>query len=195
MWEFERPGEMLGSTACIAAGIARQIMIDPKKPDIHLGIRSGLASLRDLHLEGYGERSVSASRVNLTFPLQRISTLLAQDSEDFPEVPVQDPMRFIRQPEDSADKPLQQGFWTILQDRFPGSLDKIAEQIVLNGPEGALPRMSLGQFGNLLTVDRQEIESFRSIRSLVGEYCRQDQQKRPFRLQSSAPPVPVNPLA
>jgi len=37
----------------------------------------------------------------------------------------------------------------------------------------------VGQFGDLLTVDRQEIESYRSIRNLVAEYSVQKQVKRP----------------
>ena len=42
--------------------------------------------------------------------------------------------------------------------------------------------MPLGQFGNLLTVDRREIESFRSIRTLVSEYGRQSRPKRPLSI-------------
>jgi hypothetical protein len=39
-----------------------------------------------------------------------------------------------------------------------------------------------GQFGELLTVDRQEIESYRSIRNLVGEYARQKKVSRPLSI-------------
>ena len=46
----------------------------------------------------------------------------------------------------------------------------------------------LGQFGHLLTIDRQEIESFRSIRSLVGEYCRHSRQSKPLSIAVFGPP-------
>jgi hypothetical protein len=55
-------------------------------------------------------------------------------------------------------------------------------QVVLEGPEVALQGVPWGQFGNLLTVDRQEIESYRSIRNLVGEYAGQKQVSRPLSI-------------
>ena len=55
-------------------------------------------------------------------------------------------------------------------------------QVVLEGPEVALQGVPWGQFGALLTVDRQEIESYRSIRNLVGEYAGQKQPPRPLSI-------------
>ena len=46
----------------------------------------------------------------------------------------------------------------------------------------ALQGVPWGQFGNLLTVDRQEIESYRSIRNLVAEYAGQKQVTRPLSI-------------
>ncbi|MGD0879035.1 MAG: RyR domain-containing protein [Anaerolineales bacterium] len=42
--------------------------------------------------------------------------------------------------------------------------------------------MPWGQFGDLLTVDRQEVESYRSIRNLVGEYAKQKKISRPLSI-------------
>lgn len=182
MWELDYPGGMIGYTSCLTAGIARQLMMDVKNPNIQRGIQSGLSALRTLHMEGYGERGASAAKVELVFPLRRIASVLEQEANQFAVVQVQNPMRFIQHPSDSSDKPLTPGYWTILQDQYSDALDQVAEQIVLDGPETTLKAVPLGQFGNLLTVDRQEIESFRSIRTLVGEYCRQEQQKRPLSI-------------
>jgi hypothetical protein len=71
------------------------------------------------------------------------------------------------------------GFWTILEDRYTGGLESVAEQIVEEGADKALQGVPLGKFGKLLTVDRREIEGFRSVRTLVGEYCRKPKPKRP----------------
>jgi len=49
--------------------------------------------------------------------------------------------------------------------------------VVLEGREAALQGVPWGKFGGLLTVDRQEIENFRSIRNLVFEYCRKPQTR------------------
>jgi hypothetical protein len=56
----------------------------------------------------------------------------------------------------------------------------VAEQIVMEGARPALPGVPLGRFGDLLAVDRREIESFRAIAAAVGEYWRQEQKKRPL---------------
>jgi len=181
-WESGYPGSVIGYTSCLTAGIVRQLMIDPQDPDVSLGIQNGLAALRNLHTDGYGEKGKLTSQSPLVFPIDRISTCLAQDKAAFARIEVQDPLRFIKQPADKDEKPLTPGFWTILQDHYRGILDLVAEQIVLSGPESVLQDIPLGQFGNLLTVDRQEIESFRSIRTLVAEYCQQGQQKRPLSI-------------
>ena len=91
-------------------------------------------------------------------------------------------MHFIKEQGGKAEKPLTEGFWTILQDKFKSSLEQVAMQVVLEGPEVALQGVPWGQFGNLLTVDRQEIESYRSIRNLVAEYAGQKQASRPLSI-------------
>ena len=182
MWEKDYPGGMVGYTTCLAAGLARQWMLSPAQPDVESGIQSGLAAMRTLHLEGYGERGKPPSQARLVFPIAKIASSLAGSANQFTVAPVQDPMRFIQQKGEPAEKPLTEGFWTILQDSTKGGLDKVAEKVVLEGPEVALLGVPWGQFGNLLTVDRQEIESYRSIRNLVAEYAGQKQVSRPLSI-------------
>ncbi|MEX2162424.1 MAG: RyR domain-containing protein [Anaerolineales bacterium] len=182
MWEQNYPGGMIGYTTCLTAGISRQLMMSPASPDIGQGVQSGLTALRALHMEGYGERGASTSEVQLRFPIGLIASTLAKGEKPFAVAEVQDPLRFIKQPENGSEKPLTEGVWTILQDRYKENLERVAEQIVLEGPEVSLPDVPLGQFGNLLTVDRDEIESFRCLRSLVSEYHRLGQQKRPLSI-------------
>ncbi len=182
MWEKDYPGGMIGYNTCLAAGLARQWMVSPNNPDIQSGIQSGLSAMRTLHLEGYGERGLPASQAKLVFPIDRIASVLGKPAYQFAVAQVQDPMRFIREKGVPAEKPLTEGFWTILQDKFKGGLDKVAMQTVLEGPEVALQGVPWGQFGNLLTVDRQEIESYRSIRNLVAEYAGQKQVSRPLSI-------------
>jgi hypothetical protein len=184
---------MVGYTTCLAAGLARQCMLSPGQPDIESGIRSGLAAMRTLHLDGYGERGVPASQAGLLFPIARVASSLAGPVNHFAVAAVQDPMRFIHPGAASAEKPLKEGFWTILQDKFRGGLDPVAMQVVLEGPESALQGVPWGQFGNLLTVDRQEIESYRSIRNLVAEYAGKSRSRALFRSQSSGRPGRANP--
>ncbi len=170
LWPADHKGGMIGYTSCLAAGIVRQLMIAPSAPDIDAGIQGGLAAMRTLHLEGYGVRGSIAPDARLGFPIETIAAELAKDSSQFAVSKVQGPSS-------SAT-----GFWTILEDRYSGALESVAEQIVKEGAGGALRGVPLGQFGKLLTVDRREIEGFRSVRTLVGEYCRKQRQKRPLSI-------------
>lgn len=182
MWEHDHPGGMIGYTTCLTASISRQFMLSPNQPNIHQGIQSGLAAMRTLHLEGYGERGAAAAQVRLAFPTKLITAELAKDAAPFAVTEVQDPLRLLTGSADKWDKPSETSFWTILKDRYPDNLDQVAQRVVLEGPEVVLKDVPVGQFGDLLTVDRRETENFRSIRALVGEYCRQIQQKRPLSL-------------
>ena len=91
-------------------------------------------------------------------------------------------MSFLQKGSNALAEKQRDGFWTILEDRFKGGLERVAMQVVLEGPENALQGVPWGQFGNLLTVDRQEIESYRSIRNLVAEYTGQKQVSRPLSI-------------
>jgi len=183
IWGQSHLGGMIGYTSCLTAGVARQVMRSPDEPDIDQGIQTGLGAMRKLHLEGYGVRGSSAPDSKLAFPTAMITAELSKNVTPFSVAEVQDPLIYVSQPSDSSKmNPRQTGFWTILEDRYTAGLGTIAQQIVEAGAEAALKDVPLGQFGNLLTVDRREIESFRSIRALVSEYCRKSRQKRPLSI-------------
>src|SRR5262249_42847114 len=172
MWGQDYPGGMIGYTSCLTAGIARQLILLPDQPNINQGIQSGLAAMRKLHLEGYSARETTAPDVRLAFPSTMIAAELAREEVPFAVAEVQDPVRFLTQSAAGVEKAPLTGLWTILQERYTDTLDQVARQVVLEGAEVALQGVPLGQFGRLLTVDRQEIESFRSIQALISEYCR-----------------------
>lgn len=181
MWEESHPGGMIGYTTCLIAGVARQFMVPSEEPDLLNGIQNGLAAMRDLHLFGY-ENNGEAGRPNLIFPLQRISETLTKKTSPFAVADIQDPVRFLTPRTGDTEKAPAGGYWTILQDRYRDKLEQMSDQIVLYGPEETLQDVPLGVFGKLLTVDRQEIESFRSIHTLVNEYLSQDRPKRPLSI-------------
>ena len=187
MWEQDHLGGMIGYTTCLTAGIARQLMLSPDEPDIHQGIQSGLAAMRRLHLDGYDEGG-SAAQARLHFPIERIAAELDSDAAPFAVAEVKDPVRFLTQRAVEPEKAPEGTFWTILQDRYRDNLDEVAKRILLEGADIALKGVPLARFGALLTVDRREIESFRSVRALVGEYLSQERQKRPLSIAVLGPP-------
>jgi len=171
VWAQQYPGGMVGYTSCLTAGIARELMISPTSPDISRGIRSGLAAMRRLHLIGYGSQEADA-RADLKFPHEQVVAELARETKSFAVADVPSP---------------KAGSWTILEARYPEGLEQIARQIARCGTALALEGVPLGQFGDLLTVDRAEIEGFRSIRSLIQEYSR-GQPTRPLSIAVFGPP-------
>jgi RyR domain/ATPase family associated with various cellular activities (AAA) len=187
-WGQSHPGGMVGYNTCLAASLARQLLLNPEAPDVNAGIHAGLAAMRTLHLQGYGDRGTSASEANLMCPVDVIAATLAQETASFTVTPVQDPAHFVQHRGTPAKEPIVEGYWTILEERYKNALESVAKRVVLEGPEVVLQEVPWGKFGGLFTVDRQEIESFRSIRNLVFEYCRQVPQKRPLSIAVFGPP-------
>ena len=192
MWAQTYRGGMIGYTSCLTTGIARQLMLLLDGPGIAGGVQSGLAAMRKLHLEGYGVRGSAAPDAALAFPTDKIAAELSAElnptATEFSVAEVQDPLIYLsKQSYDDPAAPEKQkgansGFWTILEDRYADGLGKVAERIVERGAESALRDVPLGRFGDLLTVDRREIESFRSIRALASEYIGKHSQKRPLSI-------------
>jgi RyR domain len=181
-WEQAHPGGMIGYTTCLAAGLARQLMLDPSGSSIEHGVQVGLAAMRRLHVEGYGRRGALATEAELAFPLGAVVEELARDTAPFAVVDVQDPAAYLPREGGSPARGPQGGWWAILQDRYKDGLDQVARRIVLEGVERALEGVPLGRFGKLLTVDRREIEAFRSIRTLIAEYSHDRRAAKPVSI-------------
>lgn len=174
MWERAYPGRMVGYTSCVAASIAKELMLDNQTPNILRGMHAGLSAVRCLHREGYGQRGATAAEVNLEFPVKAVVAAITDQNSPFQETAV--PMR------------VGSKYWTMLGDKHRHDLEGLATRVVLRGPERELKGVPLGRFGALLTVDRLEIESLRSIGSLVSEYAAQTRPKRPLSIAVFGPP-------
>ena len=174
MWEQSIPGRMVGSTSCLSAGLVRELLASSVEPEIASGIKRGLAALRVLHLEGYGERGQAPGAAGMCFPISKVAAALEAGDKRFQQAPV----------------PMRRGdaYWTILGVHYQGGFEEIARKVVLLGPEKALDGVPFGRFGKLLTVDRQEIESLRSIGTLTSEYLAQQKPKQPLSIAVFGPP-------
>ena len=158
-----------GYTSALAAAMCMQILRKHEELDTDSmaeGIRSGLATMRRLHRIGLGKGECPS------FPATQIAKTISKVTANFADADV--PRAVLRVDEylGGKEKDSPSGYWTILDDNYPDDLDILAERIVVDGPKKTLKRVPLGEFGALLTVDRQEIESLRSIRTLVDEYLR-----------------------
>lgn len=176
-WQGLLRGGMVGYNTCLAAALARQLLLPA--PDLERGVQAGLATVRWLHRRGYGRPDTRADAAALRFPAVETAARLAADAAEFAVVTVENPARLLA----AAPRPAATGrFWSILEERYTGRLEELAETIAREGAEEALSEVPLGRFGKLLTVDRREIESFRSVAALIGEYCAQAEAGAPLSI-------------
>jgi hypothetical protein len=186
-WEQKIPGGMFGYTTCLVGAIARQVMIDHEQPDIISGIQAGVATMRKLHVVGYGIPGIDPSTAELRFPMDKIVDELRTENKYLSVVKIEDPVQNILSPSTPEALQVMPGFWTILEDQYTGSLNETAQRIVLEGTNSTLRDVPVGRFGALTTVDRREIEALRCIRTLISEYC-QRPQVRPLSIAVFGPP-------
>jgi hypothetical protein len=80
--------------------------------------------------------------------------------------------------------------WSILSHQIPKDFDlqTIAMEYVENGEVDALENVPVVRFGKLLTVDKNEIESFRSIKNLVKDYLQDFSDNKPLSIAVFGPP-------
>jgi hypothetical protein len=186
-WVDDHPGRMIGYATCVTAGLARELMggeVDER--EIIRGVRRGLMASRVLHLSGLAsaprEPSASAPGVKLRFPDEQVAAEVNRD----PQVADKE-----RPKEAAADFPQvrigRDENWTILQSLYPDDSGPIAEAVVRIGVDSALKGVPVGRFGDLVTVDRGEIEGLRGIRDALHDYPTMP-SKRPFCFSVFGPP-------
>lgn len=168
----EDQGQMSGFTSCFVAGIARSIVLGNETNEelslsIGEGIRDGIVASQKYFIEGFGQQIEAAS-----FPNPRI---FMEEKNDFIyKEHVQDVVIRL------SDNTNCQSCWYILKEKSSTNLAEIAYDIVKNGVQHALKFIPIAQFGNLQTVDRGEIESYRSIKNLMWEYISTANPPRPL---------------
>lgn len=160
LWKQGHPGRMFGYTTCLATGIANQLIQNLNQPTIQEGIQAGLTAMRKLHRDGFQLQEIERG-TQLTFPVESIVDVLKDPPSTFSLVNIQGPFEYLRSPANEGEQ--NEDWWTILHDQHYDHLDLLAEEIVREGTDIVLKDVPQGRFGHLLTVDRREIESYRSI--------------------------------
>jgi hypothetical protein len=145
------PGQMQGLTSAFVSALTARLFHDEME-GIGKGVQDGLAAARRLFLHGYGS------------PPDEPDYLLKEIFESH----LTDPL-FT-----SIDIPsLSEGggqHWTILDELAGEELEEIAYKLVIEGAVSPMIRVPVASFGELRTVDRTEIESYKSIMNLLDEY-------------------------
>ncbi|EHI96843.1 hypothetical protein CDLVIII_0103 [Clostridium sp. DL-VIII] len=167
-------GKMYGLTSCFVSGLASAIVSGKEedeelKESISRGISKGIVLAQKYFIYGFGEDPQRSS-----FPNPLIFT---EDEKDFVR---EDYVQDVKVPNrNNADC---RACWYILKDKSSTNLAEIAYDIVKNGVKNALNTIPIARFGNLATVDKAEIESYRSIKNLMLEYISTKNTVRPLSI-------------
>lgn len=170
----ETQGKMYGLTDCFVAGLARGVIFgahtnEELSKSIGEGIREGIVAAQKYFIHGFGENVEDG-----VFPCPSIFVEGEKDfiyKENIQDVPIR-----------NSNNPNCQSCWYIIKDKSSINLAEIAYNIVVYGEKSALKFIPIAQFGNLKTVDRAEIEAYRSIKNLMCEYISAKNTVRPLSI-------------
>ncbi len=169
----ESQGIMFGLSSCFAAGLARSIATGIKNHEelsksIKDGIQSGIVAAQKYFINGFGENIEGND-----FPSANI--FMEEENDFIYKENVQDVN--IR-----STTPDCRSCWYIIKDKTSINLGDISYNIVKYGEKSALKYIPIAQFGKLKTVDRTEIEAYRSIKNLFNEYVSTKSVMRPLSI-------------
>jgi hypothetical protein len=195
-WESRFEGKVVGySTAMIAAlgytlachvsasAAAKTKGKKAKEPDIASAIKAGLTAARDLQEKGHGQIDEDPPT---GFPVERLAETILKFKSPFAEISAPLPK--------PGDTSARNGTWTIIEmsqrpfgSSVQPSLVGLARQVVLQGV-GAINGLPHASFGKLVSVDRTEIETLRSIRRQMLDYGAKKGAKKPLSIGVFGPP-------
>ncbi len=161
------PGGMTGLNSVFCATVAKHLATHGLRA-LDKGIKEGIQRSNILFRLGYGPK---ASDVD--YPCRKVFRSSLQNERLVADARVP-------APGDSAASAT--GMWSIAADHTGANLTKSCHDLVILGFPADLKQVPAGTFGKLTTVDRNEIESYRSIRNLILEYIRTPNPERPLSI-------------
>ena len=181
-------GQLSVFAAAISLALAKPEVTELHSPSsiktMDEAMKRGLIGLRQLRFHGHG--TVSKDKTP-RFPLAEIGNVLngklpKRKSHQPPDAFITTTLTF------AADNPVATR-WTIAAHNEPDNvpLYGLAFQTAIYGP-ARLSRVPHAKFGDLTTVDRDEIETLRSLRQLIDAYEKGGPQKQPLCIGAFGPP-------
>jgi len=171
------PGKMQGISSVFVAALAARIAVQcdcgDSLPDaVGRAVGDGLNASRELVRRGFG-KDEPEREPEYPYPVAGIFLAGAQRGDSIADVVISD-----QNTAEDADP----HSWCILKEINDPVLEHIAYGIVKEGETAALNNVPIGNFGKLKSVDRNEIESFHSIKNLMREYIKSESYTRPLSI-------------
>ena len=180
-WAANVNGDVIGYGVCLTAGIVGSFLLFDKL-GLEIGAELGLTAIRELLQNGYGKVNDGFSDPKMGFPAELVGQRLAKYEDnaetDFSCVDI------------DISKVISTKDWSILSEHSGESTNPlygIARGVARHGIK-VIKSMPIGQFGKLLTADRNEIESLNGIRELIINYKARDPGKKPLSIGVFGPP-------
>lgn len=187
-------GAVFGYRSCFTAAIVHELcrhINQGGEPDFELALGAGLGASRELRRLGHGrvelkeERGDGSAEVRDNpspgFPFEKVVERIHKPTDKFVSAPL--PAREV-----------VRGKWMMLDEwqvraRHLGTRPHYdaALAVAVLGPD-ALERFPVARIGGLLTVDRSEIESLRSLRHIISNYHSGGVQTKPLSIGVFGPP-------
>ena len=186
-WAAGFKGGMVGYNTCLTSAITRYVVAqDDNDPlcqtALERGIQSGLSAIRMLHRTGYQDVGSQLQEARISFPYQLVAAEIEKPGAKFAQADIHAPLGILAPSRDKTSVVPRAGKFTILAQHCCNDLLNLAREIVRKGPDKTLTNIPLGRFGKLLTVDRDEIESYRTIAALIQEYISQEKAEKPISI-------------
>lgn len=189
-------GDMTGFGSAFSAALAASLIADSPialdRGPLSAAVKKGMLATRRMLEAGFGtteedDSSNPAPTKGMRIRAPRFPTgaetakeiFSGKDFKGFPLTKVRLP---ALQAGISREQVTKQRHWRILDQLRGEPMATLAARLLIQGHEKALPEFPRGVFGKLVTVDRAEIESYRSVRNLMLEYVRLQRPERPLCL-------------
>lgn len=180
-------GNMSGFGSAFAAAITTKLVkwcIEGKEFELtdgalERGIRSGLAVMHRLLEEAFGP---CRDEKNKTWrrPEYQVTKIFSNPQGDTPAV---FEVRLPNLPRVSLSKETADfASWRILESKRDRTFLDLATEVARRGVEKVFTDVPIGQFEKLTTLERSEIESYRSISNLIREFLEHPRPQRPLCL-------------
>lgn len=190
-------GDMSGFGSAFAATITSALVescnqtqeIEKLDKPLQTGIRCGLTVMHNLLEEGFGpcilQDELFSKRRPPGYPIKEIFHENGV-KEGFPrpigDMPVVSDVRLPDPPRPSSEGTFDFRSWRILESKRDKVYFDLAAEVTRRGPEKVFKDVPIGKFGKLITLERSEIESYRSIRNLITGFLDTPRPKRPLCL-------------
>lgn len=188
-------GDMTGLGSAFAATLAASLIRDsagsaPGRAHLSAAVKRGMLAARQMLAAGFGptasEDAAKKPQVVTicppsfpTDPPAAAQVFSGNEIKGFHLAEVSLPA--LRAGLSRSDVEKQQP-WRILDQLRAEPIAALAAKVVVHGAEKVFTEIPCGVFGKLVTVDRAEIESYRSVRNLMLEYVRLPRPERPLCL-------------